>query len=220
MSLADQMKKNKRIINRAIREMERERMQLEREQKKLEIEIKKMAKAGEMKAVRTMAKDLVRTKQHISKFHIMKSNLQGLNLKLQTMKTSHDMAMAMGKTTKAMKVMNRRMNIQSIAKLMAEFEAEGEKLDMTQEMMEDVMDDALDDGAAVEEEEAIVKQVLDEIGVDIVGGIQAAPSGSVNATQQQQVTEQEPQPVAADGGGGGNDGVSDLEARLNNLRRD
>ncbi len=44
-SLSEQMKENKRVINKAIREMDRERMALEREQKKLESEIKKMVSA-------------------------------------------------------------------------------------------------------------------------------------------------------------------------------
>ena len=36
-------------------------------------------------AGRVLAKDLVRTRQHISKFHMMRSNLQSLALKMQTM---------------------------------------------------------------------------------------------------------------------------------------
>jgi hypothetical protein len=36
-----------------------------------------------MAAVRVMAKDLVRTRQHISKFTVMKSNLQSLSLQMQ-----------------------------------------------------------------------------------------------------------------------------------------
>jgi charged multivesicular body protein 2A len=62
MSLEDQLKANKRLIGRAIREMDRERLQLERDQKRLEMEIKKLAQQNQMGAVRVAAKDLVRTK--------------------------------------------------------------------------------------------------------------------------------------------------------------
>ena len=41
------------------------------------------------------------------------------------------MAVAMGKMTKSMKTMNKRMNIQSLAKMMAEFEAQAAKTEMT-----------------------------------------------------------------------------------------
>jgi charged multivesicular body protein 2A len=66
--LKDVLRENKREINRAIRELEREKINLEREEKKLTIEIKKAAKENQMAAVKIMAKDLVRTRQHQAKF--------------------------------------------------------------------------------------------------------------------------------------------------------
>merc|ERR1712232_1386145 len=122
MTLQEQMRQNKRVINKAIRELDRERNGLEREKTKIEREIKKLAKQGEMKSVRTLAKDLVRTKQYISKFYEMRSNLQGLSLRMQTMKSTAEMGMAMKKMTKAMKKMNKKMNVNSITKIVTEFE--------------------------------------------------------------------------------------------------
>jgi len=218
MSLQDQMRANKRVLNKAIREMDRERAQLEREQVKLEREIKKLAKQNEVAAVRVLAKDLVRTRQYISKFHIMKSNLQSLSLKMQTMKTTHEMGMAMGKMTKAMKRMNKKMNANTINKIVMEFERENEKTEMTEEMMSDAIGEAFDDGETEEEEDKIVNQVLDEIGVSLSGELLSAPTSAVN----EQPVANEKQPVAAlaeDGDQEDDAAVSDLEARLNNLRR-
>lgn len=56
------MRENKRMITRAIRELDRERVNLERNEKKLIMDIKKYAKENQMGAVKTMAKDLVRTR--------------------------------------------------------------------------------------------------------------------------------------------------------------
>jgi charged multivesicular body protein 2A len=70
--LKDVLRENKRMINRAVRELEREKAGLEREEKRLIIEIKKAARENQMKSVRIMAKDLVRTRQHITKFIEMK----------------------------------------------------------------------------------------------------------------------------------------------------
>jgi charged multivesicular body protein 2A len=222
MSLKDQMRANKRLVTRSIREMDRERAALEREQMKLQNDIKKMAKEGQMGAVRVMAKDLVRTKQHISKFYMMRSQLQGLSLKMQTMKTSHEMAMAMGKMTKAMKRMNKQMNVNSINKIMMEFERENAKADMTQEMMGDALDDAMDDGEAEEEEEKIMAQVLDEIGVSMTGDLLAAPTQApVSAAAETESAARQPAAAEAEGAGGAEEdgAVDDLEARLNQLRR-
>ena len=66
--LKEVLRENKRMISRAIRELDREKMGLEREEKRLTMEIKKAAKENQMPAVKIMAKDLVRTRQHVAKF--------------------------------------------------------------------------------------------------------------------------------------------------------
>ena len=54
--LKEVLRENKRMINRAIRELDREKTGLEREEKKLTMEIKKAAKEGQMGAIKIMAK--------------------------------------------------------------------------------------------------------------------------------------------------------------------
>merc|ERR1719365_461579 len=61
-----------------------------------------MAKAGQMDAVKIMAKDLVRTRKAIKKFMLMKANIQAVSLKIQTLKSQNSMAQAMKGVTKAM----------------------------------------------------------------------------------------------------------------------
>lgn len=55
-TLEEQIKENKRNINRAIRELDRERRKLEQQEKKIEKDIKKAAKENQMDAVKIMAK--------------------------------------------------------------------------------------------------------------------------------------------------------------------
>lgn len=154
-----------------------------------------------MGAVRVAAKELVRTRQHIAKFYQMRSTLQGLNLKMQTMKTSNEIATAMGKMSKAMKQMNKRMNVPKIQEIMYEFDKQQQQMEMGQEMMDDVLDDALADGDTEEEQDELVKKVLDEIGVDLTSQLKEAPTS-------------EPVEETAD------TDMSDLEKRLQNLRRE
>ena len=70
-------------------------------------------------------------------------------------------------------------------------------MEMQQEMADDIMDNALGN-ADDESEDEIVQRVLDEIGVDMASGLKEAPT--------QQAAQAESQDV------------SDLEARLQNLR--
>jgi hypothetical protein len=51
-------------------------------------------------AAKIMAKDLVRTRKHVEKMYKMKTQLQTVSLRLQTIKSQHAMASAMAGVTK------------------------------------------------------------------------------------------------------------------------
>merc|ERR1719234_2957219 len=166
-----------------------------------------MAKAGQMDAVKIMAKDLVRTRKAVKKFMLMKANIQAVSLKIQTLKSQNSMAQAMKGVTKAMMMMNKQMKLPEIQKIMQEFEKQSE-------IMNDVMDDAMGDEDDEEETDAIVTQVLDEPGLqlgDQLSGVNA-PSGSIATGAAGGKV-----PVAA---GAEADADADLAARLQNLRRE
>merc|ERR1719177_49125 len=173
-----------------------------------------MAKAGQMDAVKIMAKDLVSTMKAVKKFMLMKANIQAVSLKIQTLKSQNSMAQAMKGVTNAMMSMNKQMKLPEIQKIMQEFEKQSEIMDMKEEMMSDVIDDALGDEDDEEEGDAIVTQVLDELGLqlsDQLTGVPAA-SGTVGVGAQGGKV-----PVAA---GAEADADADLAARLENLRRE
>lgn len=215
------------MINKAIRELDREIKNLEREQKKFETELKKAAKKNEVKAARLIAKDIVRARANISRFMEMRSTLNGVSMKLLTIKSHDAMSNAMKGVTKAMTKMNKMNNVPALQKLMTDFMRENEKSDMTQEVIADTLDDAFDEEGALEEEELIVNQVLDELGIDF-GGLQDAPTTKSGLTDAKSEDTRVAAPLGAggtsgggdQGGSGGNDStMSDLESRLQNLRR-
>lgn len=63
--------------------------------------------------------------------------------------------------------MNRQMNLPALQRIAMEFERENEVMDERQEMMDDAIDEATGIEGEDEEGEDIVKEVLDEIGVDL-----------------------------------------------------
>jgi charged multivesicular body protein 2A len=123
------------------------------------------------------------------------------------------MAEAMSSTAKAMMKMNKAVNVPAINKMMAEFQQENERTEMMQEIMGDAMDDVFE--GEEEEEEAIVNQVLDEIGISFGQEIPDAPQLGTPGVQEAAPNGK----VATAAGGGDNQALSDLEARLNNLKR-
>uniref|UniRef100_A0A8P4GJN7 Charged multivesicular body protein 2a n=1 Tax=Dicentrarchus labrax TaxID=13489 RepID=A0A8P4GJN7_DICLA len=202
------LKQNQRALNRAMRELDRERMKLEQQEKKIIADIKKMAKT----LVKIMAKDLVRTRRYVKKFIMMKANIQAVSLKIQTLKSNNSMAQAMKGVTKAMATMNRQLKLPQIQKIMMEFERQSEIMDMKEEMMNDAIDDAMGDEDDEDESDAIVSQVLDELGLSLSDELSNLPTagGSLAVSGGKKA---EPQAALADAD-------ADLEERLNNLRRD
>ncbi|CAL5398518.1 unnamed protein product [Camellia sinensis] len=240
---AELLRENKRMLDKSIREIDRERQGLQAQEKKLIAEIKKSAKQGQMLtnsalgififnkseelalfpsilypggAVKVMAKDLIRTRHQVEKFYKLKSQLQGVALRIQfqTLKSTQAMGEAMKGVTKAMGQMNRQMNLPSLQKIMQEFERQNEKMEMVTEVMGDAIDDALEGDEEEEETEELVSQVLDEIGIDIKSELLNAPSSAVAAPAANNKVAQ------AEATGSDDTGIdSDLQARLNNLRK-
>nr|XP_033817498.1 charged multivesicular body protein 2a [Geotrypetes seraphini] len=165
-----------------------------------------------MDAVKIMAKDLVRTRRYVKKFIMMRANIQAVSLKIQTLKSNNSMAQAMKGVTKAMATMNRQLKLPQIQKIMMEFEKQSEIMDMKEEMMNDAIDDAMGDEDDEEESDAIVSQVLDELGLTLTDELCNLPStgGSLSVATGKQ----------AEASAALADADADLEARLNNLRRD
>ncbi|TCD62613.1 ESCRT-III subunit protein did4 [Steccherinum ochraceum] len=229
---AERLRQHQRALAKAQRELDRERTKLEQQEKKLVGDIKRSAKAGQMNACKVMAKDLVRTRRYVQKFYQMRTQLQAVGLRIQTLRSNQQMAEAMRGATRAMGAMNRGLNLPQIQRIMLEFEKESATMDMKEEMMSDAVDDVMDDELEEEEEEGdkILKQVLDEIGVDLSQQLSDAPTGlavSSPLTQPRQAValgadSGGPAHGGDSSGGGGGGGTADedaLQARLDALRR-
>lgn len=166
MTPAERLRKHQRALEKTQRELDRERVKLENQEKKLVQEIKTCAKNGQMGPLRIKAKDLVRTRRYISKFYQMRTQLQAISLRIQTVRSNEQMMQSMKGATSLLGSMNRQMNLPALQRIAMEFEKENDIMDQRQEMM----DDAIDDVTGLEDEEEgeeVVNQVLDEIGVDL-----------------------------------------------------
>ncbi|EAA27463.1 hypothetical protein GE21DRAFT_4763 [Neurospora crassa] len=216
MTPAERLRKNQRLLDKAIRELDQQRVKLEKQEKTLVSQIRQSAQKGQMGACKIQAKDLVRTRRYIEKFYSMRSQLQKISLRLQTYRTNEQMMQAMKGATMALGSMNRTMNLPSLQRIAMEFERENDIMEQRQEMMDDAIDDAMDMGLE-EEGDEVVEQVLEEIGVDLSQAMGETPSGlQVAAVPENKVA----QAVGGGGGGGGADpGDDDLQARLDSLRR-
>ncbi|KAI6196790.1 hypothetical protein M3Y94_01150700 [Aphelenchoides besseyi] len=197
-----------------MRELDRERMRLETQEKKIIADIKKTARMGQMDSVRVMAKDLVRTRQYVKKFVMMRANIQAVSLKVQGLKSQDAMAQAMRGVTRAMGNMNRQLNLPQIQRIMTEFEKQSEIMDMKEEMMDDAIDDAIGVSGEEEETETVVQQVLDELGIQMGEELNRLPTADNPLATKTANANKQPQAAAL------SDIDADLQARLENLRRE
>lgn len=188
---------------------------------------------------------LTPSNRYIQKFYSMRTQLQAISLRIQTVRSNEQMMQSMKGATSLLGSMNRQMNLPALQRIAMEFEKENDIMDQRQEMM----DDAIDDVTGLEDEEegdVVVQEVLDEIGVDLgqavclfqdffstgvwirelrvwANGVLLqmgeTPSGlQKNAVADGRVAEAIGGP-AGGGGGGGGGADDDLQARLDSLRR-
>ncbi|KAL8795069.1 MAG: hypothetical protein Q9195_002366 [Heterodermia aff. obscurata] len=234
MTPQERLRKHQRALEKTQRELDRERVKLENQEKKLVTDIKKSAKNGQMGACKIQAKDLVRTRRsvltsinlgvsggasvmwkYIQKFYSMRTQLQAISLRIQTVRSNEQMMQSMKGATSLLGSMNRQMNLPALQRIAMEFEKENDIMDQRQEMM----DDAIDDVTGLEDEEEgeeVVKEVLDEIGIDLGQAMGETPSGlQKNAVPEGRIAEA----IGGGGGGIGSNDDDDLQARLDSLRK-
>ena len=191
------MREQKRQIDRAIRSIEMEAAKLGQLEKKIIADMKKAAKENNVKSLRIMAKDVVRSRRNQEKFMGLKAQLHAVSMQMVTMQSTQALTEAMRNATLAMRRMNRQMNLPQLQNIMAEFAKQTEMMEETQEMVGDAIDDAMETEDDITETDNVVNQILDEIGISVSEGLVDAPKGK---PQTQTVKEEDA-----------------MEARLNNL---
>lgn len=174
------MRKYKRSLDRTCRELDRERAKLTNQEKKIQMEMKQMARKGETDALRIIARDLVRTRKNGQKMYLMRTQIQGISLHIQTMTATNEMIRAMKGVGQAMHTMNKQMNIPAMSKIMQEFEKESEMMGMKDEVMGDTVDDVLDTEGDVEADtELEVQKAMDEAQIELEKQLRVS-TGKVN----------------------------------------
>jgi len=210
MTPQERLRKHQRALEKAQRELDRERIKLEQQEKKLIADIKKSAKNGQIGAAKIQAKDLVRTRKYVQKFYQMRTQLQAVSLRIQTVRSNEAMMQSMKGATTLLSSMNRTMNLPALQRIAMEFERENDIMDQREEMMTD----AIDEVSGLDEEEEtddVLNQVLDEIGVDLSNSLGETPTGL--ASKEASTEGRVAQAI------GGDPGDDDLQARLDSLRR-
>lgn len=170
------MREQSRELRRAQRDVERTRGDLERQEKQLELEIKKAAKQGNKQVATTLAKQLVQLRKQKTRTFTASSQIGAIGAQAKSMEANQRLGTAMATSAKVMGKVNKEMSAASVMKNMQDFSREAQKMELKEEMIDETLDSVLGESGDEEEENAIVNQVLDEIGIQMSGKLAEAPS--------------------------------------------
>lgn len=209
----EMLRQHQRALNKAMRDVDRERTKMEQSEKKLIVDIKNVAKTGQMDAVKIMAKDLVRTRRYIKQFILMRANMQAVSMKIHTLTSTTAIATALSGVGKTMTSMNKQMNLPQLHSIIREFEKQSNIMDMKENVIEDAVDDTMTKVDDEEESDKVVAQVFDELGLQLSDELNGLP-GAMSASASAAATRSR-LPVAAS-----EPADTELQERLDNLRRE
>ena len=214
----EQIREQKRAVDRSKRNLQREQKKLEREKKKMLTEIKKMAQKGQTTGAKMLAKDIVRATNQMKKLEQFVGQLTAVSMRISSCSTLNELGDAMNNAAKAMTLVSNKLDtkkLQAMAKVLAK---EDMKLEMKSDMMSDVLDSLGESMDDEEEQEELYNQVLAEAGVKVEGEMVGPGKDSLQSEKvgpQKQLAG-----VGAVGGGAGGDaGEDDLDAMLKSLNQ-
>mmetsp|Transcript_25907 Transcript_25907/g.87093 ORF Transcript_25907/g.87093 Transcript_25907/m.87093 type:complete len:206 (+) Transcript_25907:121-738(+) len=168
------------------RELDRELRDLDTRETKLIAEIKKEAGLGRSeKAVHMLAKQLVQLRAQRDRLVSARAHLGAIANHATAMAANAAVFGAVATASKSLGAMNKAMDVHKVGLTMAQFQKETERMNMSEDLMDDMLGDAFDTDDV--ETDAIVGQVLAQVGVDLTAGMRDAPSK--RPTQQSETVE-------------------------------
>ena len=165
-SVKEQIRDEKRGVERSMRQIEREMKKLEREEKKIMGEMKKMGQKGQDQAAKQMAKEVVRIRGQTTKMNQFCGHLKAVSLKLSSVSTLNEMSDAMANATKAMTLVTNKLDSSKLSNLHKEMAMADGKLEMKQEMLNSVLEDIGEDMDDPIESEKVYQDILKEVGIE------------------------------------------------------
>ncbi|XP_023690161.1 charged multivesicular body protein 3 [Paramormyrops kingsleyae] len=174
------IRKEMRVIDRQIRD-------IQREEEKVKRSIKEAARKGQKDVCVILAKEMIHSKKAVGKLYASKAQMNSVLLSMKNQLSVLRVSGALQRSTEVMKAMQNLVKVPEIQATMRELSKEMMKAGMIEEMLEDTFESMDDEEEMEEMAEAEVDRILFEI---TAGALGKAPSN---------VTEPlpEPEPVGA-----------------------
>ncbi|EDO06641.1 SNF7 family protein [Babesia bovis T2Bo] len=188
-SLTEQLREKKREINRSIRQLDRNRMRQEREESILLQRLKTEAKKGHMKDLRIIAKQLVRTRKMINQYTNLKSHLSAILGQVDTAHNTKMLSSSIKSVNSVFTKFGQKTDMVEFEKTLQSLGRESELMNLKLDIISESMDNTFQDVDAAGEEDLIIAQVLEELGIDGSEGIPSVNNVDLKQLKFSQVTK-------------------------------
>lgn len=177
----EMLKQWQRNMKKEMRGMDRQIRKIQMEEEKVKREIKQYAKKGEMGAVKTLVKSVVRSKKAVDRLYTAKAQMNSVTMELQSQAATMKLADTMKMSAGIMRGMNKLVNLKETRETMKSMAREMSKAGLINEMMEDAFEDMEDD--IEDDAEKEVAAVLQELAIEGLEGVTAANTGGIPQKQ-------------------------------------
>ncbi|KAJ1797572.1 Vacuolar protein-sorting-associated protein 24 [Coemansia sp. RSA 2399] len=140
------------------------------EENKVEQSIKQLAKKGDIKSCKALARELVRSRRQKDRIATSNAQLNSISMELRRQLSTLKVAGTLQKSTHVMKSVNQLISVPQLQRSLMEMSKEMMKAGIIDEMTEDMLE-SIDDADVEEEAEAEVDRVLAEVTEGMLGAI-------------------------------------------------
>ena len=128
---AELAKEWKRNLQKEARVLDRDILNLGREEQKALKECKKLAKEGNVKAAKILAKEVVNTRHAVARMHTAKAQMNSVSMMLQTSASAMKMQGCIAKSADIMAAMNHLVKLPEIRETMTSMSREMMRVGVT-----------------------------------------------------------------------------------------
>lgn len=173
-------------MQRAQRDLARERLRLEQDERRITAEIKSLGRQGRVQEARMLAKNLVQVRQAKARTFQAGAQAGAIGNQVHMAQANAKMMEIMTGTTDVMHNANQLANPGGNMQMLQQFDMESEKYKLNQEMTDEVLDSVLGGAEIDGETDDVLNSVLDEIGMEVSGRM-----GETPVLRPQQIPEQQ-----------------------------
>ena len=177
---AELAKEWRRNLQHEARSIDRDIVNLGRAEQKALVECKKLAKGGNVKAAKVLAKEVVNTRHAVARMHTAKAQMNSVAMMLQTAASTIKLQGCVSKSAEIMAAMNALVKLPELQATMSAMSREMMRAGLIEETISDTFDMMEPEGldAAADKE---VDKIIQELTAGVLDKAAPAPTSKIAA---------------------------------------